>query len=90
MVINLLDFEMNIQQAITAPRISFIEPDFLAIENGISESIQKELENLGHKIRSGRSLGLAHGLAIKYDSNGKPIEFTGGADPRGEGLAKGY
>ena len=43
---------------------------------------------MGHNIRI-RSLGNAHGLTIEYDSRGKPIRFTGAADPRGEGVAIG-
>ena len=43
---------------------------------------------MGHNIRI-RSLGNAHGLTIEYDRRGKPIRFTGAADPRGEGVAIG-
>ncbi|MFQ5631463.1 MAG: gamma-glutamyltransferase, partial [bacterium] len=89
MVMNLIDFEMDIQQAIAAPRISFIEPDWLAVEEKISESVRNELQAMGHKIRTVRGLGNAHGLAIEYGKNGKPVRFTGGADPRGQGSAKG-
>jgi gamma-glutamyltranspeptidase / glutathione hydrolase len=90
MIINLIDFQMDIQQAIAAPRISFIEPDALAVEGKIPESVRQELAALGHKIRVGGGLGNAHGLTIEYDATGKPIRFTGGADPRGEGLALGF
>jgi len=89
MVMNLIDFDMNIQQAITAARVSFVEPDTLSVESNIPENVRDRLTQMGHNIRSGGSLGNAHGLAIEYDSRGKPIGFTGGADPRGRGLAKG-
>ena len=89
MVMNLIDFDMNIQQAIAAPRISFVEPDTLSIGRGIPESVHQQLTQMGHKIRTGGSLGCAHGLAIEYDDAGRPIRFTGGADPRGQGLARG-
>ncbi len=88
MVMNLIDFRMDVQQAIAAPRISFVEPDVIAADYGVSESVQKELSAMGHNIRV-RSLGNAHGLTIEYDAKGKPIRFTGGADPRGEGAAIG-
>ena len=90
MVMNLIDFEMDIQKAISAPRISFIEPDVIAIEERIQESIRDELAGMGHNVRGVERLGNAHGLAIQYDVKGKPIRFTGGADPRGVGQAKGY
>jgi len=88
MVMNLMDFRMDIQQAIAAPRISFTEPDVISVEKGVPESVRKELSAIGHNIRV-RSLGNAHGLTIEYDAKGKPIRFTGGADPRGEGAAIG-
>ncbi len=89
MVMNLIDFEMNVQQAIGAPRVSFVEPDFLFMEGDIPESVREDLKRMGHQVRESRGLGNAHGLSIEYNARGKPIRFTGGADPRGRGLAKG-
>ena len=90
MVMNLVDFKMDIQQAIAAPRISFAEPDTLTVENTIPESVRKELESLGHKVRAGGKLGNAHGLSIEWDGEGRVVRIFGGADPRGEGKAAGY
>ncbi len=90
MVMNLVDFEMDIRKAIVAPRISFLEPDRILIENRISASILKELQEMGHNIHEVRGLGNAHGLTIEYDAKGRPVRFKGAADPRGIGLAKGY
>lgn len=90
MVINLIDFEMNIQKAISAPRISFIEPNDLAVEKSIPIDVIEKLQQLGHDIREVQSIGNAHGLTIQYNSKGKPIRFFGGSDPRGEGLARGF
>lgn len=89
MIMNLIDFRMDIQQAIAAPRISFIEPDELGVESAIAESTRNRLAAMGHKIAVFRNLGNAHGLTIEYDRNGKPILFRGGSDPRGEGVAIG-
>jgi len=41
-------------------------------------------------VRVVRALGNAHGLTIQYDSEGKPVRFSGASDPRGAGLARGY
>jgi gamma-glutamyltranspeptidase/glutathione hydrolase len=90
MVMNIIDFKMNIQQAIAAGRISFVEPETLAVEESISASVRDELSARGHNIRAVRALGNAHGLTIEYGKNGKPRLFTGGADPRGDGKAQGY
>ena len=88
-VMNVLDFGMDIQAAISAPRVSFIEPDFLAVEEGISEEVYDALADRGHRLRRVGGLGTGHGLTIEWGPDGKPIRFTGGADPRGVGVAKG-
>ena len=91
MLMNVIDFNLDIQQAIAAPRVSFFEPDSLLVEPGIPEGVRAQLSAKGHKIRvtARPSIGDAHGLTIEYDPSGRPIRFTGGTDPRGEGLAKG-
>jgi gamma-glutamyltranspeptidase/glutathione hydrolase len=81
---------MDIQEAIAAPRVSFIEPDTLAVEEGIAPEVRDRLAAMGHHIRIVSHLGNAHGLAIEYGPDGRPVRFTGSADPRGEGLAKGF
>lgn len=90
MVMNLIDFGMDIQKAIAAPRVSFVEPNYLVIEEKIPESVRKQLESMGHEVRSAKGLGNAHGLSIHYDNAGKLVKFGGGTDPRGVGTAKGY
>ena len=91
MVMNVIDFNMDIQRAIAAPRVSFFEPDSLIVEPGVPEAVRAQLVAKGHKIRvpARAGLGDAHGLTIEYDTAGRPIRFTGGTDPRGDGLAKG-
>jgi len=90
MLMNMIDFDMNIQEALAAGRISFIEPDIIAVERRIPEAVRRDLRSLGHNVRAVGGLGNAHGLTIAYDAAGTPVRFTGAADPRGEGLAKGY
>lgn len=91
MVMNLIDFNMDIQEAIDAPRVSFLEPDEIAIEDDIPKKVRDALAARGHKLRViGRWLGCAHGLVIEYDKKGNPIRFYGAADSRGIGLAKGF
>jgi gamma-glutamyltranspeptidase/glutathione hydrolase len=87
-VMNMIDFRMDVQQAIAAPRLSFVEPDITAVDEGVPENVRKELTKLGHKVEV-RRLGNAHGLTVEYDKKGRPERFTGGADPRGEGKAMG-
>lgn len=92
MVMNLVDFKMDIQEALSAPRVSFAEPDRILVEEGISSEVIERLKALGHNIaliKKPGGLGNAHGLTIEYGDDGNPIHFRGGADPRGGGLAKG-
>ncbi|CAN5700171.1 gamma-glutamyltransferase [soil metagenome] len=91
MLMNLVDFDLDIQQAISAPRISFVEPDSFAIDGGLPAVVQSELASLGYTLFVDEyGLGNAHGLAIEYDDSGEPVRFTGGADPRGCGVAVGF
>ncbi|MFC1557277.1 gamma-glutamyltransferase [candidate division KSB1 bacterium] len=90
MVMNIIDFGMDIQKAVAAPRVSFAEPNNLMIEPAVSEEIRRELEAMGHVVRMRGGIGNAHGLTIEYDSSGTPVRFSGGSDPRGAGLAQGY
>jgi gamma-glutamyltranspeptidase/glutathione hydrolase len=89
MVMNMVDFRMGVQQPIAAPRLSFVEPDVTAVDEGVPESVRQALAALGHKVQVKR-LGNAHGLTIEYDREGRAVRFSGGADPRGEGMAMGW
>ena len=88
-VMNAVDFGMDIQQAIAAPRVSFLEPNTLGIEPAIPEHIRQQLAAMGHVIEVESGFGNAHGLIIEYDNAGRPSRFFGGADPRGQGAARG-
>jgi gamma-glutamyltranspeptidase / glutathione hydrolase len=93
MIMNLIDFDMDIQQAIAAPRISFTEPSSFAVDASMPAAVQGGLEATGRDVYVDEyGLGNAHGLAVEYgkDKAGEPTRFTGGADPRAEGIAIGY
>ncbi|HSR69879.1 MAG TPA: gamma-glutamyltransferase [Acidobacteriota bacterium] len=90
MVMNLIDYRMDMAEAISAPRLSFIEPQFIAIEAGFGQDVLDTLQGYGHQLRPDARLGNAHGLTITYDEQGRPDGFTAASDPRGSGLAKGY
>ena len=91
MLTNLTDFDMNVQEAVSAPRFSFVIPDLLGVESGLPVSVRGELEALGHEVYvDAYGFGNAHALTIEYGREGEPVRFTGAADPRGEGSAAGY
>ncbi len=90
MIMNMIDFDMDVLQAISAPRISFVEPDAIAVEERIPAQVRSQLAAMGHNLRTTGGLGSAHALTISYNRRGTPTGFTGAADPRGGGLARGY
>ena len=93
MVMNLVDFDMDVQQAISEPRISFLEPNLIAADAGIPASAREALAASGYDVFVDEyGLGNAHGLTIEYGPGeaGEPDRFTGGADPRAGGVANGY
>jgi gamma-glutamyltranspeptidase/glutathione hydrolase len=82
-IVNVLDFEMDIQQAISAPRFTN-RNDYTALEKGTSiESIAEPLTELGHDVRIIDLNSGIHGIQIKDK------RLIGGADPRREGIAVG-
>jgi gamma-glutamyltranspeptidase/glutathione hydrolase len=89
-LMNMIDFDMDVQQALDAGRISFVEPDVLAVEDRIAREVHEALAALGHNVRSTGGLSNAHALTIEYDERGTPTRFTGAADSRGQGTARGY
>jgi gamma-glutamyltranspeptidase/glutathione hydrolase len=91
MVANMLDFDMNVQQSVSAPRFSHVVPDLLVVEEGIPQDVSNDLSALGHDlIPAEYPLGNAHALTMEYSPGGETTRFTGAADPRGGGSAAGY
>ncbi|MGK0172602.1 MAG: gamma-glutamyltranspeptidase [Gammaproteobacteria bacterium] len=92
----LIDFGLDIQQAVEAPRwlsgrFALGEPrDLLNIEGRFSENTMRELEARGHKLnrwqRWNELAGHCHGITISPTSAMR----IGGADPRSDGAAVGY
>ncbi len=87
-IINVIDHDMNIQQAIDAPRIHHQWfPDEIVYEPfGMSSDTQKALEKLGHKF-SARPSNIASATGIMIDEQGVRL---GAIDSRSDGEAVGY
>jgi gamma-glutamyltranspeptidase/glutathione hydrolase len=95
-LVNVIDFGMNVQQAIEAPRWSTSSfpsspfphtmlPGAMAVEERIPEATQKELIARGHKLRVAPPWSLASSAAIIIDA--KAGVLSAGADPRVEAYA---
>ena len=88
-ITNVIDYDMNIQQAIDAPRIHHQWlPDTLAFEPfGLSGDTQRALSSRGHKLAKPNYLGDAEGIMIEEKTGIR----LGATDPRrSDGLAVGY
>jgi gamma-glutamyltranspeptidase/glutathione hydrolase len=88
-ITNVIDYDMNIQQAIDAPRIHHQWlPDELVFEPyGLSGDTQKALIARGHKLAKPRYLGNAEGIMIEEKTGVR----LGASDPRrSDGPAVGY
>jgi gamma-glutamyltranspeptidase/glutathione hydrolase len=88
-ITNVIDYGMNIQQAIDAPRIHHQWlPDELVFEPyGLSGDTQNALIARGHKLAKPRYLGDAEGIMIEEKTGIR----LGATDPRrSDGLAVGY
>lgn len=88
-ITNVVDYGMNIQQAIDAPRIHHQWlPDELVYEPyGLSGDTQNALAARGHKLAKPRYLGDCEGIMIEEKTGTR----LGATDPRrSDGLAVGY
>src|SRR6478672_4738390 len=87
-IINVIDHDMNIQQALDAPRIHHQwMPDELVVEPyGISPDTRKVLESYGQKFAE-KPVYIANATGIMIDDKGVRL---GAVDSRGSGGAVGY
>lgn len=77
-LLNVIDHGMNIQSAVSAPRIHHQWlPDEIRIEQGISPDTIELLEDMGHKVVLDRAMGAIQSILINDTG-----ELYGGADPR--------
>jgi gamma-glutamyltranspeptidase/glutathione hydrolase len=86
-VINFLEFGMNVQAAVDAPRIHHQwMPDRLQMESGFSPDTIELLKARGHTLSVGASIGDCDAIAVDPRSG----DLLGAADSRHGGKAVGY
>ncbi len=95
-IINMVDFGMNLQEAGDAPRIVhsgssqptdeiMLDGGSLSLEKGFGLKIEKELEKLGHKIKYEKGIfGGYQAIMLKEDV------YYGASESRKDGQAAGY
>ncbi|MEJ5263275.1 MAG: gamma-glutamyltransferase [Ignavibacterium sp.] len=85
-ILNYIDFKMDIQEAVNAPRIHHQWlPDQIDYETfGLTKDVIENLLNRGQKLGNERVLGRVEAIAIENEW------YFGATDPRGFGAAVGY
>jgi gamma-glutamyltranspeptidase/glutathione hydrolase len=88
-LMNVIDHQMDIQQAIDAPRIHCMTGEIF-MESRIPKDVQQALINKGHKLNVRKEMDLYFGGAQAVMIDPKTGIIYGGADPRRDGFAIGY
>ncbi|MCV0397290.1 MAG: gamma-glutamyltransferase family protein [Rhizobiaceae bacterium] len=85
---NLVDFGMDIQEAIDGPR-SFLDSmtGKLSLERGFDDGVAAKLAEMGHEVIR-TPIGMGGAQAIRIDLENNVLE--GGSDPRKDGMALGF
>ena len=88
--INLVDFGMNVQEAIEAPRYRILGGRQVALERAIAPEVRNQLEAMGHILAPVGAPGVTYGggQAILIDEERHVLQ--GGSDYRKDGCAIGY
>ena len=89
-IINLIDFKMNIQEAVDAPRLRHVQGKDVYLEDGISSKAASSLKERGHHIIDRPPLvnQVGGGQAIYLDRAQNVL--LGASDRRKDGCALGY
>jgi len=87
-IVNLFDFGMTVQEAISAARFNHLQGLKVGLEPGVPGATIQELKRRGHEIVSAapESFGGAHAIVIHPESEA----FVGGSDQRKGGCALGF
>lgn len=97
-ITNVLDFGLNVQQAVESPRWVSMpgtvpseigSPYVLQLEEGFPVETVAELERMGHRIELHRQYGLGGSVQLIRRDPATGSLF-GGSDPRADGLAVGF
>ena len=84
-LLNMIEFGMNVQEAGEAPRASH-GGGGVALENGIDPRVWAELERMGHTVRESGPMGGYQAIQIDWE---RGVLF-GGTDPRKDGAVAAW
>ena len=95
-IINLIDFEMNLQEAGDAPRIvhsgssqptdeQMLDGGYISLESGFKDTVIDELEKKGHTIKYDKGVFGGYQAIMKINN-----VYFGASESRKDGQASGY
>ena len=95
-VVNIVDFQMNLQEAGDAPRIRhfgssqptgeiMLNGGFLSLESGINDQVRNELLKLGHNLKDEKGGYGGYQAIMKVNE-----VYYGASESRKDGHASGY
>ncbi len=84
LLLNLLVFGMDLQDAIDAPRVRHMGGTRIVLESPVPDDVRLRLWEMGHSISAGGSFGGAQ-VVLKL-----PKGWAAGSDPRKDGMAAGH
>ena len=89
-LLNVLEFGMNVQQAIDAPRFRYVTERNVQMEEHFPAQVRQEMVARGHMVevleKWSMTVGGAQGIMVDNEQG----TFQGGADPRRDGYALGW
>lgn len=85
-LLNMIEFGMNVQEAGEAPRASHSSEGGVGLEKGIAPSVAGELISMGHEVRESGPMGGYQAIMIDW----KRGILMGGTDPRKDGAVAAW
>jgi gamma-glutamyltranspeptidase/glutathione hydrolase len=85
-LLNLLQFDMDLQQAIDAPRFRHLAGRRVAIEAPVGDDVRRALVALGHDVVDESQVSFGGAQGVMRLARG----WAAGSDPRKDGLAVGH
>lgn len=87
---NMIDFGLEPQQALDAPRFSVRIGEGIAIENTVSSDVLRDLSSRGHRVLVSQPHGILFGSGQVITRDAETGVLTGGSEPRADGSALGW
>lgn len=87
-IMNVIDFKMNLFQAVSVPRIhhQWIPEEIYYEDYSLRKDVIEKLQSLGHILKKRNFIGRVEAILIDHDNK----FIYGMTDPRSSGLALGY